>query len=292
MPTLQKGSSGPDVQALQQRLSDLGFDPNGLDGNFGPGTEAAVRAFQAAKGLGVDGKVGANTLAALLGGLGDAGVGGGTFDAATAGMDATGDDATVEADSTTGGSRLLNEDDYQQAADLLKCDIAAIKAVPKWKVAAPASCLTDDQKFCSSVTSFGPSPEENTTRRIPTFQIGPRAVMAPGGNHQWDRFKVAAALDQTAAIKACSWGKFQLMGFNFRSVALPTWTISTPQCRRMRANISRLSVISSPETISGELYANINGPPWRPATTAPITKSINTTRSWPPRIRSIPVSFV
>jgi putative chitinase len=65
MPILQRGSSGPDVQAVQQRLSDLGFDPNGIDGNFGPGTEQAVRAFQQAKGLSVDGKVGPNTLAAL-----------------------------------------------------------------------------------------------------------------------------------------------------------------------------------------------------------------------------------
>lgn len=65
MSLLQRGSSGPDVQAVQQRLSDLGFDPNGIDGNFGPGTEKAVRAFQQANGLNVDGKVGPNTLAAL-----------------------------------------------------------------------------------------------------------------------------------------------------------------------------------------------------------------------------------
>jgi len=65
MPMLKRGSSGPAVLALQQRLKDLGFDPNGVDGNFGPGTEAAVRAFQQAKSLGVDGKVGPNTSAAL-----------------------------------------------------------------------------------------------------------------------------------------------------------------------------------------------------------------------------------
>ena len=65
MPVLQQGSSGPDVQAVQQKLKDLGFDPNGVDGNYGPGTVKAVRAFQQANGLGVDGKVGPNTLAAL-----------------------------------------------------------------------------------------------------------------------------------------------------------------------------------------------------------------------------------
>lgn len=65
MPTLKLGSSGPDVQALQQKLKDLGFDPNGVDGNFGPGTDKAVRAFQQANGLGVDGIVGPGTQAAL-----------------------------------------------------------------------------------------------------------------------------------------------------------------------------------------------------------------------------------
>src|SRR6476620_3657390 len=65
MPVLQRGSKGPAVLALQQRLKELGFDPNGTDGNFGPGTETAVRAFQQARGLGVDGKVGPNTGAAL-----------------------------------------------------------------------------------------------------------------------------------------------------------------------------------------------------------------------------------
>lgn len=65
MATLKKGSTGPEVVKLQQRLTDLGFDPNGIDGKFGPGTEAAVKAFQQANGLVVDGIVGPNTRAAL-----------------------------------------------------------------------------------------------------------------------------------------------------------------------------------------------------------------------------------
>lgn len=77
MPTLKLGSSGPDVRKLQQRLSDLGFDPNGVDGNFGSSTERAVRAFQQANGLGVDGKVGPGTQAALDAAEGAAPFGGG-----------------------------------------------------------------------------------------------------------------------------------------------------------------------------------------------------------------------
>src|SRR5207253_6664636 len=65
MPILRQGSSGPDVTGLQQKLKDLGFDPNGVDGNFGPGTKAAVIAFQQSKGLQADGIAGPATLAAL-----------------------------------------------------------------------------------------------------------------------------------------------------------------------------------------------------------------------------------
>jgi len=65
MASLQLGSSGPDVTKLQQQLQQRGFDPGGTDGQFGPGTDAAVRAFQSSVGLTADGKAGANTMAAL-----------------------------------------------------------------------------------------------------------------------------------------------------------------------------------------------------------------------------------
>jgi peptidoglycan L-alanyl-D-glutamate endopeptidase CwlK len=65
MPALKNGSSGDDVKRLQQALNTAGFDCGQPDGAFGSGTEAAVRAFQAAKGLGADGVAGVLTKAAL-----------------------------------------------------------------------------------------------------------------------------------------------------------------------------------------------------------------------------------
>jgi peptidoglycan hydrolase-like protein with peptidoglycan-binding domain len=67
MPTLRRGSSGSAVSDLQRRLSAAGFDSGAVDGIFGSLTDAAVRAFQGARRLGVDGIVGPNTWGALLG---------------------------------------------------------------------------------------------------------------------------------------------------------------------------------------------------------------------------------
>jgi peptidoglycan hydrolase-like protein with peptidoglycan-binding domain len=76
MSVLKRGSSGPEVKDLQEKLKELGFDPNGVDGNFGPGTESAVRAFQNSKGLDADGKAGPNTIAAIQSASGAGGGGG------------------------------------------------------------------------------------------------------------------------------------------------------------------------------------------------------------------------
>src|SRR5258705_11787357 len=65
MTILRQGSVGDLVTQLQNRLVSLGFDAGTADGNFGPKTAAAVSAFQASKGLQVDGIAGPQTLAAL-----------------------------------------------------------------------------------------------------------------------------------------------------------------------------------------------------------------------------------
>jgi hypothetical protein len=61
---LSKGSRGPDVEAVQWALTRAGFTA-GIDGVFGPATERAIREFQAAKKLTVDGLVGPKTWAQL-----------------------------------------------------------------------------------------------------------------------------------------------------------------------------------------------------------------------------------
>lgn len=69
LPTLSNGAEGATVKALQILLTGYGYSCGaaGVDGDFGGGTEAAVKQFQKAKKLDVDGVVGKNTWTALLG---------------------------------------------------------------------------------------------------------------------------------------------------------------------------------------------------------------------------------
>jgi peptidoglycan hydrolase-like protein with peptidoglycan-binding domain len=71
MPTLQEGSTGPIVGSLQTLLTNGApgqwiTTPQGIDGNFGPHTKAAVVAFQAWGGVAQDGIVGDQTWAVSL----------------------------------------------------------------------------------------------------------------------------------------------------------------------------------------------------------------------------------
>ncbi|MEJ6782368.1 N-acetylmuramidase domain-containing protein [Aminobacter sp. Piv2-1] len=63
--TMKTGSRGEPVAELQEALLALGY-PVDTDGIYGPGTAAAVKRFQEARGLAVDGIAGPQTLAAIL----------------------------------------------------------------------------------------------------------------------------------------------------------------------------------------------------------------------------------
>ncbi|HSD23576.1 MAG TPA: peptidoglycan-binding protein [Solirubrobacterales bacterium] len=64
---MHSGQRGWDVAALQFLLHQRGFEPGGFDGGFGPNTQNAVRRFQSAAHISVDGVAGPATLNALRG---------------------------------------------------------------------------------------------------------------------------------------------------------------------------------------------------------------------------------
>ena len=67
-PALGKGTSQiEDVRKLQERLKELGYYEDEVDGQFGQNTHDAVMAFQLKHGLEADGYAGEKTQAVLYG---------------------------------------------------------------------------------------------------------------------------------------------------------------------------------------------------------------------------------
>src|SRR5262249_6260530 len=68
MRVFHPGDRGPEILAIQHRLSSLGsaMAPDELTGAFGPTTEVAIRSFQGLRHLPVDGLVGPDTWMQLV----------------------------------------------------------------------------------------------------------------------------------------------------------------------------------------------------------------------------------
>lgn len=64
---IRLGDEGSEVASIQQRLNELGYNAGPVDGDFGPQTAQAVKAFQRSLGLTSDGVVGPFTYRALMG---------------------------------------------------------------------------------------------------------------------------------------------------------------------------------------------------------------------------------
>ena len=58
MQQIKRGSKGDLVKLVQLMLNEKGYSCGSADGIFGTKTESAVRSYQKAKGLSVDGIVG------------------------------------------------------------------------------------------------------------------------------------------------------------------------------------------------------------------------------------------
>ena len=211
MPTLKQGSSGPAVKKLQDALNFLGFDPGGADGKFGPGTKKALIAFQKSRGLNTDGVAGPITLRAI--------------EQAVAG---TGAGNTGDINSSTGGPAptgpaLLTEADFVAAAKLLKCDVAAIKAVAEVESAGNGFLSDGRVKILFEGHQFHKFTKGAFAQSHPTicfkkwtkqfYTKGPNADVRGAG--ELSRLEQAIALNRSAALMAASYGKFQIMGFNF-----------------------------------------------------------------------------
>lgn len=112
----------------------------------------------------------------------------------------------------------LQDSDFARAAELLKCSVAAVKAV--CKVEAPRGGFAEDGRpiilfeghYFHRLTG-GAYDKSNPTISYPSWT---RQFYSKTNAGEWDRLAQAIALDRTAALKSASWGRFQIMGDNYQ----------------------------------------------------------------------------
>ena len=110
--------------------------------------------------------------------------------------------------------RKLSNEDFCNAAERLNCSVAAIKAVAEVESRGDGFDAQDRPKILFERHKFAKYTNGKYTNSHPHI-----SNWKPGGygktSEQYDRFTQAFMLDPTAAMLSTSWGKFQIMGFNF-----------------------------------------------------------------------------
>lgn len=118
----------------------------------------------------------------------------------------------------------LTESDFKDAAVILGCDVAAIKAV--CKVEAPRGGFNPDGSPATlfeghKFSVFTGGKYDKTAPDI-SYPKWTRQFYGKTWQAEQDRLQRAMRLDRDAALKSASWGKFQIMGFNHEMAGFKT----------------------------------------------------------------------
>lgn len=200
---LRRGDSGDEVRALQLRLNAAGFSLV-VDGQFGPLTEQAVRAFQKRSGLVVDGLAGPKTEAVL--------------------NQARQEDSDQDGDRPNprpADERLLGQQDLVWAAGELEAPVAAIMAVNEvesrgsgfFSNGRPA-ILFERHIMARRLRHHGIDPAPHVASAPDLVNPSPGGYV--GGVREYERLERAQQIHHDSALESASWGLFQIMGFHWQ----------------------------------------------------------------------------
>ena len=192
--TLKRGDKGEEVRLMQKGLSIFGKNINSIstfDGNFGPGTEMALKMYQAQNAL------------------------------ATTGIY---DDETQAILGPNIDYMFIRLDEMNDYANELSVEPAALKAV--YEVESKGDGFLPDGKciilfeghifYRLYEKAFG------TTKAISISKQYPNIVYPTwtkqfylGGSREHTRLEAAKRIHPEIALMSASWGLFQIMGFNY-----------------------------------------------------------------------------
>lgn len=116
----------------------------------------------------------------------------------------------------------ITEQQYKEVSELIGCDLATIKAVAE--VESNGSGFDDKGRikmlfephiFWKQLRTKGLMPE-NLIKKYPTIlsPVWNRELYGKSTDARWQQFELACTIHKESAFNSCSWGMFQIMGFN------------------------------------------------------------------------------
>ncbi len=107
----------------------------------------------------------------------------------------------------------LTEADFKEAARLLNCEVAAIKAVAEVESRGGGFLPTGEPTILFERHIFSRRTAQKFDKAHPKIS-NPKAGGYGKVSEQHTRLAMAASLNRSAALESASWGMFQIMGFN------------------------------------------------------------------------------
>jgi hypothetical protein len=124
------------------------------------------------------------------------------------------------ANEFTGAATQLSVNDIEHAAETLRCHRAVIDAVCEVESGGSAFLPDGRPKILFEAHVFGRLTGGRWNRSHPNISapVWDRSLYGRAGAHQYDRLDEAKELDRFAALQSASWGRFQILGENYRLV--------------------------------------------------------------------------
>ncbi len=195
MNAIKLKSKGEFVSQLQEMLQKIGYANVQVDGAFGKGTEAAIMDFQAKNRLVVDGVVGPKTW------------------------------LVIYEKAKPKSVHPQAETDIESAARELNVEVAAIKAVNQVESAGRRGFLANGKimilfeghVFWKELKKLGINPRNHIAGNENILYESWTKKHYKGGPLEHDRLNQAIKINKNAALASASYGKFQIMGNNYKA---------------------------------------------------------------------------
>ena len=124
----------------------------------------------------------------------------------------------TELPRAAGGAKLV-ESDFETAAKTLNCEVACVKAVNEVESGKYGGYFASGRPvILFEAHIFSKYTGHKYDKVLPGISSRKwNRDLYRGGEQEYDRLEKAMAFDRKAALMAASWGRFQIMGFNYAS---------------------------------------------------------------------------